>query len=81
MSREFELAAMFRADLIFTAQYSLLPDGTQDALMNVSGGPIDAPIGIRIEAAIQELLGRSLAIRQVGRRLLQRMRAGDFRAE
>jgi Ni,Fe-hydrogenase III small subunit/ferredoxin len=65
MSREFELATMFRADLIFTAQYSLLPDGTQDALMNVVGGPIEAPIGIRIEAAIQELLGRSLAIRQV----------------
>jgi Ni,Fe-hydrogenase III small subunit len=65
MTREFELATMFRADLTFTAQYSLLPDGTQDALMNVVGGPIEAPIGIRIEAAIQELLGRSLAIRQV----------------
>jgi Ni,Fe-hydrogenase III small subunit/formate hydrogenlyase subunit 6/NADH:ubiquinone oxidoreductase subunit I len=68
MTREFELATMFRGDLVFTSQYSLFPDGTQDALMNASGGPldsVDAPIGNRLEAAIQELLGRSLAIRQV----------------
>jgi Ni,Fe-hydrogenase III small subunit/formate hydrogenlyase subunit 6/NADH:ubiquinone oxidoreductase subunit I len=65
MSKEFELATMSREELVLTAQFSLHADGTHDALMNSTGGPGSEPIGMRVSAAIQELLGRSLAIREV----------------
>ena len=57
---EFELATRDRASLITTAEYALDSDGTQGGLRSVSGGEIEA-----VRERIHEVLGRSLAIRQV----------------
>jgi Ni,Fe-hydrogenase III small subunit/formate hydrogenlyase subunit 6/NADH:ubiquinone oxidoreductase subunit I len=65
MTREFELAATDRRDLVLTAEYTLHPDGSHAGLQSTTGGPSAEDPGKRIEAAIQSLLGRSLAIRQV----------------
>jgi Ni,Fe-hydrogenase III small subunit/formate hydrogenlyase subunit 6/NADH:ubiquinone oxidoreductase subunit I len=65
MSRQFELAAADRRDLVLTAEYSLNPDGSHAGLRSAKGGPGAEDAGKRIEAAIKSLLGRSLAIRQV----------------
>ncbi|MGA3133295.1 MAG: NADH-quinone oxidoreductase subunit NuoB [Terracidiphilus sp.] len=65
MTRYFELAASDRSHLVLTAEYALYPDGTHAALQSSTRVPGVAEIGKRIEAAIQNLLGRSLAIRQV----------------
>jgi Ni,Fe-hydrogenase III small subunit/formate hydrogenlyase subunit 6/NADH:ubiquinone oxidoreductase subunit I len=65
MSRQFELAAIDRRDLVLTAEYTLHPDGSHAALRSATGGPSDEEPGKRIAAAIQNLLGHSLAIRQV----------------
>ena len=65
MTRQFELAATDRRDLVLTAEYTLHPDGSHAALRSASGGPNDEEPGKRIAAAIQNLLGHSLAIRQV----------------
>ena len=65
MSRQFELAAIDRRDLVLTAEYTLHPDGSHAALRSATGGPSDEEPGKRIAAAIQSLLGHSLAIRQV----------------
>jgi Ni,Fe-hydrogenase III small subunit/formate hydrogenlyase subunit 6/NADH:ubiquinone oxidoreductase subunit I len=65
MSRQFELAAIDRRDLVLTAEYTLHPDGSHAALRSATGGPSDEEPSKRIAAAIQNLLGHSLAIRQV----------------
>jgi Ni,Fe-hydrogenase III small subunit len=65
ITREFELAATDRRALVLTAEYSLRPDGTHAGLKSTTAGPgAESPVR-RIEASIQSLLGRSLAIRQV----------------
>jgi Ni,Fe-hydrogenase III small subunit/formate hydrogenlyase subunit 6/NADH:ubiquinone oxidoreductase subunit I len=65
VTREFELAATDRTDLVFTAEYALHSDGTHAGLTSVASGPGEASSARRIEGSIQSLLGRSLAIRQV----------------
>ena len=65
MTRNFELATMDRRDLVLTAEYTLRPDGTHAALKASASGPVAEEPGKRIAEAIQNLLGRSLAIRQV----------------
>jgi Ni,Fe-hydrogenase III small subunit/formate hydrogenlyase subunit 6/NADH:ubiquinone oxidoreductase subunit I len=65
MTRHFELAATDRRDLILTAEYELHPDGSHAGLRSASSCPSADEPGKRIEAAIHNLLGRSLAIRQV----------------
>ncbi len=65
MSRNFELAAADRRDLVLTAEYTLHPDGSHAALRSSTSGPAAEESSKRIAAAIHNLLGRSLAIRQV----------------
>jgi len=65
VTRNFELAAMDRRDLVLTAEYALRSDGTHAALKASASGPVAEEPGKRIAEAIQKLLGRSLAIRQV----------------
>src|ERR1035437_3317971 len=65
MTRQFELAATDRRDLILTAEYALHPDGRHAELRSATSGLSTEEPGKRIEAAIHNLLGRSLAIRQV----------------
>ena len=65
MTRHFELAATDRRDLILTAEYALHPDGCHAGLRSASSGPSTEEPGKRTAAAIHNLLGRSLAIRQV----------------
>src|ERR1035437_6728080 len=65
MTQQFELAATDRRDLVLTAEYTLHPDGSHAGLQSATSGPSAEDPGKRIEAAIQNLLGRSLAIRQV----------------
>jgi Ni,Fe-hydrogenase III small subunit/formate hydrogenlyase subunit 6/NADH:ubiquinone oxidoreductase subunit I len=65
ITRDFELAATDRRALVLTAEYMLRPDGTHAGLKSTVAGPgAESPVR-RIEASIQSLLGRSLAIRQV----------------
>jgi len=65
MTRKFELAATDRRDLVLTAEYTLRPDGTHAGLQLAANGPVLEEPGKRIAEAIQNLLGRSLSIRQV----------------
>ena len=65
MTQQFELAVTDRCDLILKAEYTLRPDGSHAELQTMTSGPGTEEPGKRIEAMIQELLGRSLAIRQV----------------
>ena len=65
MTRHFELAATDRRDLVLTAEYALRSDGTHAALHSATSGPASEEPGKRIAAAIHNLLGRSLSIRQV----------------
>jgi Ni,Fe-hydrogenase III small subunit/formate hydrogenlyase subunit 6/NADH:ubiquinone oxidoreductase subunit I len=65
MSRRFELAAADRRDLVHTAEYTLHPDGTHAVLQLAAVRSAVGEPGKRIAEAIQNLLGRSLAIRQV----------------
>jgi Ni,Fe-hydrogenase III small subunit/formate hydrogenlyase subunit 6/NADH:ubiquinone oxidoreductase subunit I len=65
MTRQFELAATARRDLVLTAEYTLHLDGSHARLKSATSGPSAEEPGKRIGAAIQNLLGRSLAIRQV----------------
>jgi Ni,Fe-hydrogenase III small subunit/formate hydrogenlyase subunit 6/NADH:ubiquinone oxidoreductase subunit I len=65
MTHRFELAAMDRRDLVLTAEYALNPDGTHAGLKASASGPLAEEPGRRIAEAIQSLLGRSLAIREV----------------
>ena len=61
---EFEMAVRDRRDLVFTAGYSLNYDGTQRSLTSSPGPRVDAA-GDQLRAKIHDVLGRSLAIRQV----------------
>jgi Ni,Fe-hydrogenase III small subunit len=65
MTRKFELAVTDRRDLVLTAIYALNPDGTHAELQSAANGPVLEEPGRRIAEAIHNLLGRSLAIRQV----------------
>jgi len=65
MSRQFELAATARRDLVLTADYTLRPDGSHAGLKSATSGPAVEEPGMRIAEAIEDLLGRSLSIRQV----------------
>jgi Ni,Fe-hydrogenase III small subunit/formate hydrogenlyase subunit 6/NADH:ubiquinone oxidoreductase subunit I len=65
MTRKFELAASDRRDLVLAAEYALHPNGTHAALQSATSGLSAEEPGKRIAEAIQSLLGRSLAIRQV----------------
>ena len=65
MTRKFELAVSNRRDLIHTAEYMLHPDGTHAGLQSTTSGSGTEEPAKRIATAIQNLLGRSLAIRQV----------------
>ena len=65
MTQQFELATTDRRDLILTAEYALHPDGRHAELRSATSGLSTEEPGKRIEAAIHNLLGRSLAIRQV----------------
>jgi Ni,Fe-hydrogenase III small subunit/ferredoxin len=58
VTRDFESATHSRAELIATAEYSLTPVGTHDRLISVTAGH-------QLAETIHEVLGRSLAIRQV----------------
>jgi Ni,Fe-hydrogenase III small subunit/ferredoxin len=65
MTRNFELAACDRRDLVLTAEYALHPDGTHAELHSATIGQSSGESGKLIAKAIQNLLGRSLSIRQV----------------
>ena len=62
ITREFELAATARDELVVGAEYELNADGTQSRLVGVGSLP---EIGRRLHGEIHRLLGRSLAIREV----------------
>jgi len=65
MTQQFELAAADRRDLLLTAEYTLHPDGSHATLQSATRGRSAEESGKRLEAAIHNLLGRSLSIRQV----------------
>jgi Ni,Fe-hydrogenase III small subunit/formate hydrogenlyase subunit 6/NADH:ubiquinone oxidoreductase subunit I len=70
ITQEFELATRDRRHLLTTAEYGLNPDGTHSELRAVRSGVSkrDADldmVGHKVNDAIQNLLGRSLSIRQV----------------
>jgi len=65
MTRNFELATTDRRDLIHIADYKLHPDGTHAGLQSITTDSGSEERAERISAAIHNLLGRSLAIRQV----------------
>jgi Ni,Fe-hydrogenase III small subunit/formate hydrogenlyase subunit 6/NADH:ubiquinone oxidoreductase subunit I len=65
MTQQFELAATDRRDLVLTAEYTLRPDGTHAAQLSSASDRSAEEPGKQIAEAIQRLLGRSLAIRQV----------------
>jgi Ni,Fe-hydrogenase III small subunit/formate hydrogenlyase subunit 6/NADH:ubiquinone oxidoreductase subunit I len=63
LSREYELAARTRGDLVVSAEYELNPDGTQRALKRLEQST--EALERRVNSAIHRTLGRSLAIREV----------------
>jgi Ni,Fe-hydrogenase III small subunit/formate hydrogenlyase subunit 6/NADH:ubiquinone oxidoreductase subunit I len=70
ITRDFELAAHDRNDLILTAEYPIQPDGSQGDLADLhtrDGIARDTlePLERRVRHRIQRVLGRSLAIREV----------------
>jgi Ni,Fe-hydrogenase III small subunit/formate hydrogenlyase subunit 6/NADH:ubiquinone oxidoreductase subunit I len=66
ITSDFELATHDRASLILAADYSLNPDGTHHQMIaEYQGEPTPDEVGGRVSEAIQDVLGRSLAIRQV----------------
>src|SRR5437867_388456 len=60
---EFELAARSRQALVVTAEYALHPNGAHQRLLRVLEGKED--IGDTVKQRIRDVLGRSLAIREV----------------
>src|SRR5579862_4153923 len=62
MTREFELAARDHRDLVVIAEYAIDSDGAQSELKT-----LEAPerLDRRVQRRIREVLGRSLAIREV----------------
>jgi len=69
MTSEFELAAYERRDLLTIANYNLRSDGSHENLRSVTLGNIRSDavehVGNRLRDRMKELLGRSLAIREV----------------
>jgi Ni,Fe-hydrogenase III small subunit/formate hydrogenlyase subunit 6/NADH:ubiquinone oxidoreductase subunit I len=70
MSRECELAAVDRRNLVVTAEYAITSEGTQYELRRVHHGfwPVEAAsaeLAQRVRDRVHEVLGRSLAIREV----------------
>jgi len=70
MTLDFELAARKRGDLIVIAEYALEPDGSQGELAvlrtgTLEGGDALEPLARRLQNRIHDVLGRSLAIREV----------------
>jgi Ni,Fe-hydrogenase III small subunit/ferredoxin len=70
ITRDFELAARDRRDLIVTAEYTINCDGTQRELRQVYRGywPVEETRGElerEVDSRIHQVLGRSLAIREV----------------
>jgi Ni,Fe-hydrogenase III small subunit len=61
MTREFELACRNRQDLVITADYGPSADGTQYELKSVTRPELEQ----QVKSRIREVLGRSLAIREV----------------
>ncbi len=70
ITSEFELAVEDRQELIFSAQYSLNDDGSQQSLTLLrpaaaEGKPAAERVGRKVKEKISALFGRSLAIREV----------------
>jgi Ni,Fe-hydrogenase III small subunit/formate hydrogenlyase subunit 6/NADH:ubiquinone oxidoreductase subunit I len=70
ITRDFELAARERGDLVTTAEYPLTSDGRQGDLAGLHAGTTatHAPLQsleTELQQRIQDVLGRSLAIREV----------------
>ena len=70
ITREFELAAFDRRDLVVTAEYAVNSDGAQVELKRLHQGdrPTEettAKIERKVQSRIHQVLGRSLAIREV----------------
>jgi Ni,Fe-hydrogenase III small subunit/ferredoxin len=70
ITRNFELAVRERADLVTTAEYTIAPDGLQGELLTITSGPSSNdgpldPLKRKLQQRIQNVLGRSLAIREV----------------
>jgi Ni,Fe-hydrogenase III small subunit/formate hydrogenlyase subunit 6/NADH:ubiquinone oxidoreductase subunit I len=70
ITRKFELAVRKRGDLIVTAEYPLEADGSQGELASLHYGfpsehqPLE-PLERKVQHKIHDILGRSLAIREV----------------
>ncbi len=66
MSQEFELACRHRSDLVMTADYGPNADGSQIELKNLQrGDSSQEDLAQKVKTRIHEVLGRSLAIREV----------------
>jgi Ni,Fe-hydrogenase III small subunit/formate hydrogenlyase subunit 6/NADH:ubiquinone oxidoreductase subunit I len=70
ITQEFELATSDRRNLVLTAEYTLNPDGTHRGLHKVDRESVNVEkdvesLGKKAREAIQKILGRSLAIREV----------------
>jgi Ni,Fe-hydrogenase III small subunit/formate hydrogenlyase subunit 6/NADH:ubiquinone oxidoreductase subunit I len=65
MTREFELACRNRGDLVITAEYGPNADGSQVELKSVQRGDSRENLERQVKSRIHEVLGRSLAIREV----------------
>jgi Ni,Fe-hydrogenase III small subunit/formate hydrogenlyase subunit 6/NADH:ubiquinone oxidoreductase subunit I len=61
-TQEFELATANRRDLVTIAEYALNPDGSHERFIGVSKNEV---LGGELKEKIHDVLGRSLAIRQV----------------
>ena len=86
ITQEFELATADRRKLVLTAEYALNADRTHRGLRKVDRQLVNAEadadtLGQKTREAIHKVLGRSLAIRGSGCRVMQRMRTGDRRPE
>jgi Ni,Fe-hydrogenase III small subunit/formate hydrogenlyase subunit 6/NADH:ubiquinone oxidoreductase subunit I len=70
MTRQFELATRERSDLVLTAEYALHSDGSHGLLQNVDRRSWPGENGVErlgqtVNRRIAQVLGRSLAIREV----------------
>lgn len=64
VTQEFEMAVRDRRDLIIQAEYRLHPDGTHQSLLPPAA-QTSTETGARLRERIHDVLGRSLAIREV----------------
>jgi Ni,Fe-hydrogenase III small subunit len=68
VTQEFELATTNRRDLMTVAEYTLNPDGSHARFIGLSSAKEEAApgvLGCELNEKIHDVLGRSLAIRQV----------------